>query len=83
MENILPLLFDHYRTKLEIDEKYDQVAIKYLKEELLNYVKQQFSPCNKREKINAKLVKSLRKQIENLQSEICFLRKEMKEKILY
>ena len=80
MENILPLLFDHYRTKLEID---DQVAIKYLKEKLLNYVKQQFSPCNKREKINAKLVKSLRKQIENLQSEICFLRTEMKEKILY
>ena len=72
MENVLPLIFDNSRTKLEIDGKYDQVAIKYWKEKILNDVEQQFSPSNKRDKINPELVKSLRKQIENLQSEICF-----------
>ena len=73
---------DNSRTKLEnfIDEKYDQVAIKYLKEKILNEVKQQFSPSNQGDKINAELVKSWRKQMENLQSEICFLLEEMKEK---
>ena len=48
MENVRPLSVENSRTKLEnyIDEKYDQVAIKYLKEKILNEVKQQFSPCN-------------------------------------
>ena len=72
MKNVLLLLFDNSRTKLEIDEKYDQVAIKYWKEKILNDVEQQFSPSIKRDKINPELVKSLRKQIGNLQSEICF-----------
>ena len=82
MENVLPVSVDNSRTKLEnyIDEKYDQVAIKYLKEKISNEVKQQFSPNNQGDKINAELVRSLREQIENLQSEICFLREEMKEK---
>ena len=53
-----------------------------MKEKILNEVKQQFSPSNQGDKINAELVKSLREQIENLQSEILFLRQEMKEKIL-
>ena len=74
MENVRPLSVENSRTKLEnyIDEKYDQVAIKYLKEKILNEVKQQFSPSNQGDKINAELVKSLREQIENLRSEICF-----------
>ena len=82
MENVRPLSVENSRTKLEnyIDEKYDQVAIKYLKEKILNEVKQQFSPSNQGDKINAELVKSLREQIENLQTEISFLREEMKEK---
>ena len=82
MENVLPVSVDNSRTKLEnyIDEKYDQVAIKYLKEKISNEVKQQFSTNNQGDKINAELVRSLREQIENLQSEICFLREEMKEK---
>ena len=82
MENVLPVSVDNSRTKLEnrIDEKYDQVAINYLKEKILNEVKQQFSPSSQEDKINAELVTSLREQIENLQSEICFLHKEMKEK---
>ena len=73
---------DNSRTKLEnfIDEKYDQVAIKYLKEKILNEVKQQFFPSNQGDKINAELVKSWREKMENLQSEICFLLEEVKEK---
>ena len=76
MENVRPLSVENSRTKLEnyIDEKYDLVAIKYLKEKILNEVKQQFSPSNQGDKINAELVKSLREQIEDLQSEITFLR---------
>ena len=53
-----------------------------MKEKILNELKQQFSPNNQRDKINAELVKSLREQIENLQIEISFLREEMKEKTL-
>ena len=46
MENVRLLPVENYRTKLEnyIDEKYDQIAIKYLKEKIFNKVKQQFSP---------------------------------------
>ena len=46
MENVRLLPVENYRTKLEnyIDEKYDQIAIKYLKEKISNKVKQQFSP---------------------------------------
>ena len=89
MENVRPLSVDvrplsveNSHTKLEnyIDEKYDQVAIKYLKEKILNEVKQKFSPSYQEDKINAELVKSLREQAENLQSEISFLREEIKEK---
>ena len=56
------------------------MAIKYLKENMLNEVKQKFSLSYQEDKINAELVKSLREQIENLQSETSFLREEMKEK---
>ena len=82
MENVRPLSVENSRTKLEnyIDEKYDQVAIKYLKKNILNEVKQKFSSSYQEDKINAELVKSLREQIESLQSEVSFLREEMKEK---
>ena len=85
MVNVRPLSVDNSRTKLEnyIDKKYNQVAIKYLKEKILIEVKQKFSPSYQEDKTNAELVKSLREQIENLQSEISFLREGMKEKILY
>ena len=56
------------------------MAIEYLKEKILNDVKQQFSPSNQEDKINAELVESVRKQMKGLQSEISFLRKEMKGK---
>ena len=82
MENVRPLSVENSRTKLEnyIDEKYDQVAIKYLKEKILNEVKQQFSPNNHVDKINAELVKSLREQIENIQSEISFFTRRNERK---
>ena len=63
-----------------IVEKYDLVAIKYLKEKILNDVKQQFSPSNQGGKINAELVKSLKEQIENLQSEMFFTRRNERKK---
>ena len=65
--------FPHKTRKNYIDEKYDQVAVKYLKGKILNEVKKQFSPSNQEDK-------SWREQIANLQSEISFLREEMKEK---
>ena len=57
------------RLRLEnyIDEKYDQAALKYLKKEILNNVKQQ-------------LVKTLKEQIDILKSKNKFLREEVKEK---
>ena len=78
MENARPLSVENSRTKLEnyIDEKYDQVAIKYLKEKMFNEVKQQFYPSYQEDKTNAELVKSLREEIENLQSEISFYEKK-------
>ena len=38
MENVLPVSFIHSRTKLDNynDEKYDQVAVKYLIEKIVN-----------------------------------------------
>ena len=54
MENVRPLSVENSRTKLEnyIDEKYDQVAIKYLKEKILNEIKRQFSLSNQGDKMN-------------------------------
>ena len=81
MEKVQPLSVENSLTKLEkYTDEYDQVAIKYLKEKILNEVKQKFSSSYQEDKINAELVKSLREQIENLQSEISFLGEEMKEK---
>ena len=56
------------------------MAIEYLKEKILNDVKQQFSQSNQEDKINAELAENVRGQMEDLQSEMCFLRQEMKEK---
>ena len=61
-----------------MDEKYDQAALKHLKKELLNDVKQQF--FSEKDKVNLELVKTLKEQIDILKSETYFLREEMKEK---
>ena len=54
MENVRSVSVENSRTKLEnyIDEKYDQVAIKYLKEKILNEIKRQFSLSNQGDKMN-------------------------------
>ena len=81
MEKVQPISVKNSLIKLEkYTDEYDQVAIKYLKEKILNEVKQKFSSSYQEDKINVELVKSLREQIENLQSEISFLGEEMKEK---
>ena len=79
MKNVRPLSVENSRTKLEnyIDEKYDQVAIKYLKEKILNEVKQQFSTRNQGDKIKAELVKRIFK------AKYLFHAKKSKKKILY
>ena len=59
------------------------VATKYLKEKILNEVKQQFSPSDQKDKTNAEFVKNLTEQIENLQREIFFTRRNERKKILY
>ena len=54
----LPISANNTRLKLEnyMDEKYDQAALKHLKKEILNDVKQQF--FNEKDKVNLELVKS-------------------------
>ena len=54
MENVRSVSVENSRTKLEnyIDEKHDQVAIKYLKEKILNEIKRQFSLSNQGDKMN-------------------------------
>ena len=61
-----------------MDEKYDQATLIHLKKEILNDVKQQF--FKEKDKVNLELVKSLKEQIDILESEIYFLCKEIKEK---
>ena len=67
MGNVFPISVDHSRTKLDNynDEKYDQVAIKYLIEKIVNECQTTILPMHSN-KINVELVKSLREQIENL-----------------
>ena len=81
MESVLHVSVNNSRTKLEnyIDEKYYQVSSHKVFEKM-NEAKQQFFASNKGDKTNAEFVKSLREQIENLQSEICSLSEEIKEK---
>ena len=66
MENVFPVAVINSPAKLENDEKFDQVDTIYLKEKMLNDVRQHFSPSNQGEKINAESVKNLREKIENL-----------------
>ena len=51
----LPISANNTRLKLE---KYDQSALKHLKKEILNDVKQQI--FNEKDKVNLELVKSLK-----------------------
>ena len=65
------LIISANKTRLRLqnymDEKYDQAALKHLKKEILNNVKQQ-------------LVKTLKEQLDIFKSKTNFLREEVKEK---
>ena len=69
-------------SKLEnyVDQKFDEAAMKYLKETILSDIKQQFSDVTKAKDCSQLLIDSLKDQNNSLQNEIQFLRGELKVK---
>ena len=69
-------------SKLEnyVDQKFDEATMKYLKENILSDIKQQFSDVAKAKDCSQLLIDSLKDQINSLQNEIRFLREELKVK---
>ena len=61
--------------KLEnyVDQKFDGAGMKYLKENILSDIKQQFSDVSKAKDCSKLLIGSLKDQINSLQNEIQFL----------
>ena len=62
-----------------ISKKYDEVALQHLKRELLKEINNELS-CKSVVNSNESLVISLKEHIESLQSEIYFLREEIRQK---
>ena len=69
-------------SKLEnyVDQKFDEAAMKHLKENIMSDIKYQFSDVAKAKDCNQLLIDSLKDQINSLQNEIRFLREELKVK---
>ena len=69
-------------SKLEnyVDQKFDEAAMKYLKENILSDIKQQFSNVTKAKDCSQLLNDSLKDEMNSLQNEIQFLREELKVK---
>ena len=69
-------------SKLEnyVDQKFDEAAMKHLKENILSDIKYQFSDVAKAKDCSQLLIDSLKDQINSLQNEIRFLREELKVK---
>ena len=72
-----------------IDQKFDQAALKYLKFQILTEIKNDLNKNNTNIKKNGiqspqnsdyDLIRELRSHIQTLQSEVHFLREELKEK---
>ena len=63
-----------------VDSKFDEAAMKYLKENTLSDIKHQFSEVAKAKDCSQLLIDSLKDQINLLQNEIRFLREELKVK---
>ena len=61
-------------------KKYDEVGLKHLKRELLKEINNEI-PCKSVVNSNESLLISLEEHIESLQSEIYFLREEIRQKI--
>ena len=62
-----------------IKEKIDEVAIKHLKQKVLTNSKKQYQPSTTYH-LDSSVINSLKDHIKSLESEIQFLRKEIKEK---
>ena len=62
-----------------IKEKIDEVAIKHLKQKVLTDSKKQYQPSTTYH-LDSSVINSLKDHIKSLESEIQFLRKEIKEK---
>ena len=71
-------------SKLEnyVDQKFDEAAMKHLKENIMSDIKYQFSDVAKAKDCSQLLIDSLKDQINSLQNEIRFLREELKVKNL-
>ena len=67
------------KTEDYISKKYDEVALQHLKRELLKEINNEVS-CKSVVNSNESLVISLKEHIESLQSEIYFLREEIRQK---
>ena len=69
-------------SKLEnyVDQKFDEAAMKHLKENIMSDIKYQFSDVAKAKDCSQLLIDSLKDQINSLQNEIRFLREELKVK---
>ena len=72
---------DSHIEKIEsyIKEKFDEVAINHLKQNILADLKEQYPP-NTTYHLDSSVMNSLKDHIKSLESEIQFLRKEIKEK---
>ena len=62
-----------------IKEKFDEVAIKHLKQKILTDSKKQYQPSTAYH-LDSSVINSLKDHMKRLESEIQFLKKEIKEK---
>ena len=69
-------------SKLEnyVVQEFDETVMKYLNENILSDIKQQYSDVAKAKDCSQLLIDSLKDQINSLQNEIQFLREELKVK---
>ena len=69
-------------SKLEnyVDQKFDEAAMKHLKENIMSDIKYKFSDVPKAKDCSQLLIDSLKDQINSFQNEIRFLREELKVK---
>ena len=72
---------DSYIEKIEsyIKGKFDEVAINHLKQKILADLKEQYQPSNTYH-LDSSIINLLKDHKKSLESEIQFLRKEIKEK---
>ena len=66
-----------------ISEKYDEAALIHLKEQIVAELRKLLSINNYKLSDSSQVINVLNNQIDCLQSEICFLREEIKEKTIY